>query len=43
MYFLIEIGEKDMKVGLFYLIHPANSNSHENFILVIFQCFLSNF
>ena len=39
-----EIGENDMKVNLFYLIHPANSNSCENSgILVIFQCFLSNF
>ena len=26
--FLIEIGEKDTKLSLFYLMHPANSNSH---------------
>ena len=33
-----------MKVGLFYLIHTANSNSHENLgIFKKFQCFLSNF
>ena len=39
-YFLIEMGEKDMEVSLFYLIHPANSNSCENLgILVKFQCF----
>ena len=43
-YFLIEIGEKDMKVSLFYLIHPTNSNSHENSgILTGFPCFMSNF
>ena len=33
-----------MKVSLFYLLHPANSNSRENLgILTRFQCFLSNF
>ena len=42
-YFLIEIGEKDMKVCLFYLIHPTNSNSRENSgILTTFPCFMSN-
>ena len=30
IYFLIEIDEKDTKLSLFYLMHPANSNSHEN-------------
>ena len=30
IYFLIEIDEKHMKLSLFYLMHPANSNSHEN-------------
>ena len=29
IYFLIEIDEKDKKVSLFYLMHPANSNSHK--------------
>ena len=39
-----EIGEKDMKVSLFYLMHPANSNSRENSgILTRFPCFMSNF
>ena len=43
-YFLIEIGKKDMKVSLFYLIHPANSNSRENSgILTRFPYFMSNF
>ena len=43
-YFLIEIGEKDMKASIFYLIHPANSNSLENSgILTRFPCFMSNF
>ena len=33
-----------MKVSLFYLIHPANSNSHENSgILMRFPCFMSIF
>ena len=32
-----------MKVSLFYLIHPANSNSCENLgILMRFPCFMSN-
>ena len=32
-----------MKVSLFYLIHPANSNSRENSgILMRFPCFMSN-
>ena len=30
IYFLIEIDEKDTKLSLFYLMHPANSNSHKN-------------
>ena len=43
-YFPIEIGEKDMKVSVFYLIHPANSNSCENSgILTRFPCFMYNF
>ena len=34
----------DVQKLLFYFIHPANSNSHENLgILVRFQCFLSDF
>ena len=38
------IGQKDMKVSLFYLIHPANSNSRENSgILMRFPCFMSNY
>ena len=42
--FRIEMGEKDMEVSLFYLIHPANSNSHKNSgILTRFQCFLFEF
>ena len=33
-----------MKVSLFYLIHPANSNSRENSgILTRFLCFMSIF
>ena len=37
------MGEKDIKVSLFYLKHPANSNSRENSgILARFQCFLLN-
>ena len=33
-----------MKVSLFYLIHPANSNSRENSgILTRFPCFMSIF
>ena len=30
-YFLIEIGEKDMEVSLFYLIHPTYSTSCTKF------------
>ena len=38
------IGEKDMKVSLFYLIHPASSNSCEILgILTRFPCFMSTF
>ena len=29
IYILIEIDEKDTKVSLLYLMHPANCNSHE--------------
>ena len=29
-YFFIEIGEKDTRVSLFYLMNPASSNSREN-------------
>ena len=43
-YILIEIGENDMKVSLFYLIHPANSNSREiSGIVMRFLCFMSIF
>ena len=30
LYFLIQMGEKDMEVSSFYLIHPANRNSRQN-------------
>ena len=44
IYFLIEICEKDMKMSLFYLIHPADSNLHENSgVLTRSPCFMSMF
>ena len=44
IYFLIEIDEKGTKLSLFYLMHPANSNSHENRIFSRdLSAFLSNF
>ena len=43
IYFLIEIDEKDTKL-LFYLMHQANSNSHENMVFSRDRsAFLSNF
>ena len=40
----MEIFEKDMKVSLFYIIHPANSNSRKNSgILANFSAFCQIF
>ena len=44
IYFLIEIDEKDKKVSLFYLMHPANSNSHKKRVFTgDLSAFLLNF
>ena len=42
-HFLTEIDEKDTKVSLFYLIHLANSNSHENRTFSRDLCFFDEF
>ena len=43
IYFLIEIDEKGTKLSLFYMMHSANSNSHENRVFIDLSAFLSNF